>query len=425
MTGTVVILCRLGSRLIRGAAAWGILVSLAAALPAQDPAPQPHPLRYIDTAFENASPLWWEVAEDGSVHVHLNYDQERSSPNRANGHWLFRVEAEVGSELTLVLGPFANVWNGQPSRPIPEAKVAFVSDDGQQWRPVDTEPAEPHWLRLRVQMAGESLYVARLQPYRLSDLERLKAEIGDHPLVEITPIGRTIEQRELEMLRIGKPEAPHRILIRGRAHPWEPGGNWVLEGLIRRLLRGDDHAQRYLERYCLYTLPIANKDGVARGWTRFNLRGMDLNRNWDRPADAALAPENAALEKWLDQSLAAGRRPDLMIDFHNDAGGRLHISRPDLPPEALEAYLARMEQFEQLLCEHTWFTEGSTKSTFRNPGSIGEGLLARYGITACVHELNCNRIAGLDDYATAQHWVTYGEQLAEVFDRFFATDSQP
>lgn len=425
MTGTVVILCRLGSRLIRGAAAWGILVSLAAALPAQDPAPQPHPLRYIDTAFENASPLWWEVAEDGSVHVHLNYDQERSSPNRANGHWLFRVEAEVGSELTLVLGPFANVWNGQPSRPIPEAKVAFVSDDGQQWRPVDTEPAEPHWLRLRVQMAGESLYVARLQPYRLSDLERLKAEIGDHPLVEITSIGRTVEQRELEMLRIGKPEAPHRILIRGRAHPWEPGGNWVLEGLIRRLLRGDDDAQRYLERYCLYTLPIANKDGVARGWTRFNLRGMDLNRNWDRPADAALAPENAALEKWLDQSLAAGRRPDLMIDFHNDAGGRLHISRPDLPPEALEAYLARMEQFEQLLREHTWFTEGSTKSTFRNPGSIGEGLLARYGITACVHELNCNRIAGLDDYATAQHWVTYGEQLAEVFDRFFATDSQP
>ena len=26
---------------------------------------------------------------------------------------------------------------------------------------------------------------------------------------------------------------------------------------------------------------MANKDGVARGGTRFNLRGKDLNRNWD------------------------------------------------------------------------------------------------------------------------------------------------
>lgn len=425
MAGTAIILCRMGRKIVGGAVALGITALVAAASLAQAPVPAPHPLRFLDTTFENASPLWWEVDADGSVQVHLIYDQERASPNRANGHWLFRVEAEPGAELTLVLGPFANVWNRQPSSPIPEAKVAFVSDDGQQWRAVDTEPAEPHRLRLRVQMTGESLYVARLQPYRISDLERLKADIGGHELVEMTPIGRTVEQRELEMLRVGKPDAPHRVLIRARAHPWEPGGNWVVEGLVRRLLRGDKDARRYLDRYCVYVLPMANKDGVARGRTRFNMRGMDLNRNWDRPADEDLAPENTALEKWLDKTIAAGRRPDLMIDFHNDAGGRLHISRPDMTPAALEAYLARMELLERLLREHTWFTEGSTKSTFRNPGSIGEGLLARYGIAACVHELNSNWIAGLDDYATAENWVKYGEKLAEVFYRFFATDSRP
>ena len=51
----------------------------------------PHPLHYLSTEFENASPLWWEVMPDGSVRVHLVYDHERASPNRANGHWLFRV----------------------------------------------------------------------------------------------------------------------------------------------------------------------------------------------------------------------------------------------------------------------------------------------------------------------------------------------
>ena len=80
--------------------------------------------------------------------------------------------------------------------------------------------------------------------------------------------------------------------------------------------------------------------------------------------------------------------------------------------------MARMELLEKLLRENTWFTEGRTKATFHNPGSFGDSLLTRYGVTSCVHELNCNRIAGLDDYATAANWKKYGQQLAEVFFQF-------
>jgi hypothetical protein len=421
---------------VRDSSAGAITVLLAAALVCclADPtgagdnppaaAAKPHPLRYISTEFENASPLWWEIAPDGAVQVHLVYDQERSSPNRANGHWLFRVEAEPGSDLTLVLGPFANVWNGVPSKPTPEAKISFVSDDGEHWSAIAAEPAEPNWLKFRVHLQGSSLYVARLEPYRLSDLDKLKADIAGQPLAEITTIGRTVEQRELEMIRVGKATAPHRVLLRARAHPWEPGGNWVVEGLIRRLLRGDADARRYLDRYCVYVMPLANKDGVARGRTRFNLRGMDLNRNWDRPADPALAPENAALEKWIELLIAQGQRPDLAIDFHNDAGGKLHVSRPQTGANEFSEYVARMERFEKLLREKTWFTEGSTKSSFRNPGTIGEGLLTRYGIAACIHELNANHIAGLDDFPTAENWKKYGQQLAEVFGKYFCLGSE-
>jgi len=402
--------------------AWTLLSLSFCSAPGAEPQGASVPLnslQYISTAIENASPLWWENGPDGSVQIHLMYDLERSSPNRANGHWLFRVEATPGSDLTLVLGPFGNVWNGKPGRPIPEAKIAFVSDDGVAWRPIDAEPAEPYHLKLRVHLDGPVLYVARLEPYRLSDLEKFKAEIAAHPLVEIATVGRTVEGRELEMIRVGRPEAPHRILLRARAHPWEPGGNWVVEGLLRRLLRDDQDARRYLDRYCVYVMPMANKDGVARGRTRFNMQGMDLNRKWDTPADPALAPENVAIEKWLDGMVAQGRRPDLAIDFHNDAGGRLHVSHPQMDAPALQAYLARMELLEKLLREHSWFTEGSTKSNFRNPGSFGEELLGRWGVVACVHELNANRIAGLDDYPTAANWKKYGEQLAEVFFRFF------
>jgi hypothetical protein len=147
------------------------------------------------------------------------------------------------------------------------------------------------------------------------------------------------------------------------------------------------------------------------------MRGKDLNRNWDRPADPELAPENAALEAWLDARIRAGRRPSLAIDFHNDGGGQLHISRPDVPN--LDRYLARMAKLEELLRTHTWFTEGSTKASFRNPGSLGDGWLERFGIDAAVHELNCNWTAGLNDAPSARHWRDYGAALAAVFYGYF------
>jgi predicted deacylase len=226
-----------------------------------------------------------------------------------------------------------------------------------------------------------------------------------------------VQGRELEIVRIGNRRAPHRVFLRARAHPWESGGNWVVEGLVQRLLQGDAEAKRFLDRYCVYLLPIANKDGVALGRTRFNLLGKDLNRNWDKPADPELAPENAALERWLERLIASGQRPDLAIELHNDGNGQLHVSRSDVPD--LERHLARMARLETLLREHTWFTEGSTKATFRNPGSLGDGWLERFGIDAVVHEFNCNWIAGLKDYPSAKHWQDYGRGLARVLYEYF------
>jgi hypothetical protein len=42
---------------------------------------------------------------------------------------------------------------------------------------------------------------------------------------------------------------------------------------------------------------MANKDAVARGKSRFNSQGYDLNRKWDAGADSVLAPENYAVER--------------------------------------------------------------------------------------------------------------------------------
>ena len=373
-------------------------------------------LEFIDTGFENASPLWYEV--DGEVvRINLLYDHERSSPNRAAGHIHFLVHARPGATLTFEFRNLDNVWNLQPGSVAGELKTVSVSEDGRIWRTVRTNSLPGNRVQVTLEMPGPKLYVARIEPYRLSDLDRLLDSIRGHRSVEISSIGRTVAGRDLEMIRIGDPAAPYRVFVRARAHPWEAGGNWVAQGLIQRLLKQDQNAKKFLKVFSLSILPMANKDGVARGGTRFNLHGKDLNRNWDAPADPRLAPENAALEKWLEGAIAAGRRPHLALDLHNDGSGRLHISRPPVPQ--LDRHLARMAIFEELLHTHTWFTEGSTRAAFRNSGTLGDGWLQRYGIDASVHEFNCNWIAGLKDYPSAAHWMTYGEQLAAVFHDYF------
>lgn len=385
---------------------------------AADTPPAP-PLDFIDTSFENASPLWYEFAEDGTVKINLIYDQERLSPNRAAGHFHFRIQAEKGRKLTLEFNNLENVWNGKPGSVAKEVKQVVISQDGKSWTAVPTESPEIGRVRVTLEMPGTSLYVARAEPYRVSDLNRFLAEIQASPLVKITTIGKTVQGRDLEIIRVGNDDAPNHVFIRARAHPWEPVGNWVVEGLVRRLLKGDAEAQKCLALYNVCILPMANKDGVERGGTRFNLGGWDLNRKWDKPADPELAPENAALEQWLEGEIKAGRRPTFAMDLHNDGNGMLHISRPDIPD--IDAYLARMELFEKSLREHTWFTVGSTKATFRNPGTLGEGWFSRFGIDAVILEFNCNHIEKLNQPALGKHWITFGEGMAKTFEAYFAS----
>lgn len=374
-------------------------------------------VEFIDTSFENASPLWHETAPDGTIRVHLIYDHERGSPNRAAGHVHFRLHAAPGATLNLELTNLQNVWNGQPGSVAREMRTLVTSVDGQAWEPIRPEIMDGTRVRFTITMPGPRLFIARVEPYRLSDLDKLLATIRGHPLVQIETVGKTVEGRGLEIIRIGRSQAPRRVFLRARAHPWEAGGNWVVQGLIRKFLRDDPETEKCLDQCAFYIMPMANKDGVARGMTRFNLRGKDLNRNWDKPADPELAPENAALEKWLEKQIASGQKPDFALELHNDGNGLLHVSRPPIPN--LERHLDRMKILEELLRKHTWFTEGSTKAQFRNSGTLAEGWLQRYGIDAAVHEFNCHWSAGLQRPPLGRDWEKYGAALPRVFEEYF------
>jgi hypothetical protein len=372
-------------------------------------------LQFINTSFENASPLQWEMDTNGTVQIGVLYDYERNAPNRAAGHWHFQLQGTPWTELTLELRNFHNVWNGRPGYPVSEKSICYLSEDGQRWRVIPAEFLTGGVVRLQVRLEGPELYLARLEPYRISDLDRLLESIGQHRLIEITRIGRTVQGRPLEIVRVGRAEAPLRVLVRARAHPWEPAGNWIVQGLIRAALTESETSRRFLERCCVYVLPMANKDGVARGATRFNALGVDLNRGWEKRADPALAPENAALEGWIESMHGAGRRLHFAMDIHNDESGGLHLSAA--APEKAARYNARLKKFETLLREHTWFREAVRAAGLRTAATmtIAEGLLERYDIDGCVLEFNCNWITGLGQHPTGKAYEDFGRDLLKVF----------
>ncbi len=386
---------------------------LIAAAAAGDAEPPP----FIETAIENGSPLWWDRVGERALRLHLLYDHERGSSNRAAGHIHIRLYAPTGTTWTLEFTHLINVWNGRPGSVASELKIVVVSADGRAWAAVPVEMVHSNLVRAAIAVTSSPVWVARIEPYRLSDLDRLIEELRGRPGVRIEPIGRTVEGRSLEMVSVGPERARYSFVVRARAHPWEAGGNWVVQGLLRRLVReGDDGARRLLTRASVHVMPMANKDGVARGMTRFNVRGADLNRRWDRPADPELAPENRALEEWIERRIREVGSPTLALDLHNDGHGRLHIARP--AGVALEAYLERMALFERCLRARTWFTEGCSAATFSNPGSFGEGWLERYGITAAVLELNANYVAGRNAPPSGALWEEFGEGLVEAFNDY-------
>jgi hypothetical protein len=373
------------------------------------------PLIYINTGIENGSKINWEIKDDGIIYIDLPYDYERATLNRAFDHLHFLLEAPKGSDITMIFQNFNEIYNGEPIKFRDWNTDIVISENGKKWEHQKVEWIEGTRMKVKLHMPSDSLYIARVEPYRLSNLQSLISRIRKEKNVRVIPIGKSVEGRTLEIIQIGKENTSHSVFIRGRVHPWEPGSNWVIEGLINSLMENKKTSGNYLKNYTLYILPMANIDGVAHGITRFNMNGMDLNRDLTKPADPRLSPENAAMEKWLENMISKGFKPDLAIDFHNDAGGKIIFSGSG---KESAKYLSHMKVLENLLTTQTWFREGST---FGSGTSFEEGLYKRYGIDALVYELNAYWIRGLQKPPLSEDWKLLGSQMGQVLDEYFRT----
>ncbi len=103
-------------------------------------------------------------------------------------------------------------------------------------------------------------------------------------VVDLT-IGTSVQGRPITALRIGN--GPRKLVLIGDTHGLPEANTYELVSSLATYYRA--HPEQVPASVRLYIVPTINPDGLALG-TRFNARGVDLNRNMNTNLDSC--PEN-------------------------------------------------------------------------------------------------------------------------------------
>lgn len=189
--------------------------------------------------------------------------------------------------------------------------AACASYDREHWFRVPTR-YEGGELVVEHEVAADAVWYAYFAPYDEARHQRLIGAMQGRPGVRLSSLGPTLDGRSLDLLTFGK-EGGTPCWIIARQHPGETMAEFLVEGLLQRLLDpADALARSLLQRARFFIVPNMNPDGSARGHLRTNAAGTNLNRAWAEPSMEA-SPEVFLVREAMDRS---GVR--FCLDVHGD-----------------------------------------------------------------------------------------------------------
>lgn len=167
--------------------------------------------------------------------------------------------------------------------------------------------------------AHDLMYFAYFAPYSLDRLSSFIATCANETAVQLLTLGKTLDGRDLDYLRIGElePKSAQRerpqIWCIARQHPGETMASWWVEGWLNRLLDQNDATSVALRDIAdIHVIPNMNPDGSYRGHLRTNACGANLNREWAEPS------MERSPEVFLVKQQMANTGVDLCLDIHGD-----------------------------------------------------------------------------------------------------------
>ena len=218
----------------------------------------------------------------------------------------FRLTGGRGTKLRMAIenanaASYPSAWSGYR---------ACASYDGQHWFRTDTR-VEDDKLIITHTPAHDSVYFAYFAPYSEARHQAFVGQMQRREGVTLEVLGRTLDGRDLDLLRLGQGARPCWIIA--RQHPGESMAEWLVEGLLERLTDPADALARALRAQAtFYVVPNMNPDGSARGHLRTNACGTNLNRAWDAPS-VEKSPEVKCVRDKMDATGLC-----FALDVHGD-----------------------------------------------------------------------------------------------------------
>ncbi|ESL09735.1 zinc carboxypeptidase [Trypanosoma rangeli SC58] len=177
------------------------------------------------------------------------------------------------------------------------------------------------------------------------------------------------------------------VLVSGRVHPGEVTASHGIHGVISFLLSRDPRAALVREYFIFYIVPMLNPDGVARGHSRLDQNGFNLNRCYNNP-NPRIQPTVTALRNVFDNLQQTYRdRFFMYMDFHSHASQSSGFMFGNCLPETVQHWnmvfpkivsLHAKKLFSYQLCRfgrgHMISKEGSSRVLF------GERLIHSYTV---------------------------------------------
>jgi hypothetical protein len=328
------------------------------------------------------------------------------------------IQHAAGQQVTFhILNP--DNWYTANHKPV------FSQDGGQTWsRLTDTWMASGDF-HFRQTFTADSAWIALAFPYTYT---RLVADLNSltlSPYFDYTFIGSSVHGRLIPLATLTDSQIPdsrkRTAWLMSRQHPMETPASFMLLGLLQFLTDPVDPIANRMRRTTIFKIiPMVNVDGVAEGYSRHNVNGINLNRCWAYDSlYAGEQPEVNACHRAMDEWIYSGQRIDLFNDFHccpdlYDFGFKLSANY------TYAAYNQDATCFAQDLDEvdpwQTWTLWQNMESSYGS-GLVCMMLYNQHRVMALSSENSWSR-RGNGQYITIPTLVAEGHQWGYALDNY-------
>jgi hypothetical protein len=231
------------------------------------------------------------------------------------------------------------------------------SIDGRQWQRVSESSFVDEQLIFSIPNPAPSLFIAWYEPYPLSHLvtwtENLK---------KLTNIRLTVPFDKFFHFWFGQAKIGSIVLV-ARQHPGETMPSFFVEGLMDFLTSTENQAKSLLTNFEFVVFPCMNPEGVLAGRHRYDSRGIDYNRAWER-GDAP------AEIQFVRETLVKLHKLQFFYDVHGDEVTKKDPSYIDAEPHhgMSRSRLIAQRKILELTCQFTADLEVLKRSSMWRTG---------------------------------------------------------